>query len=72
MAVIYMVNPEGGAKVACSEAEAQYDEGLGWRRFDPDVREDDLKDLRAAYREKFGKKPFAGWDADTLLEKMAE
>lgn len=36
MAVIYLRNPEGGAKVACSEMEAQYDEANGWRRFDPD------------------------------------
>lgn len=32
--------------------------------------EGDLSDLRAAYTEQFGKKPYHGWDADTLREKM--
>ena len=32
---------------------------------------DDVKALRAAYTEKFGKKPFAGWNADTLKQKLA-
>lgn len=27
--------------------------------------------LRAEYEAKFGKKPFGGWDADTLREKIA-
>lgn len=31
---------------------------------------DDLSELRAAYTEQFGKKPFHGWDADTLRDKM--
>lgn len=33
MSVIYLRNPEGGEKVAISEEEAKYDEGLGWVRF---------------------------------------
>lgn len=33
--------------------------------------EDDLAELRAEYQEKIGKKPYHGWDADTLREKMA-
>ena len=36
------------------------------------AKEEDIKDLRKAYEDKFGKKPFAGWDIDTLREKMAE
>lgn len=35
MAVIYMVHPQHGAKVAISEAEAEYDEMNGWMRYDP-------------------------------------
>jgi hypothetical protein len=31
----------------------------------------ELPALRAAYQEKFGKKPFNGWDAATLREKIA-
>lgn len=31
----------------------------------------DLKALRAEYAEKIGKKPFGGWDADTLRAKIA-
>jgi hypothetical protein len=31
---------------------------------------DDLASLRVTYKAKFGKKPFAGWDADALREKI--
>lgn len=31
---------------------------------------DDRTPLRAAYFEKFGKKPYMGWDAATLREKL--
>lgn len=32
---------------------------------------DELGALRAAYVDKFGKRPFMGWNAATLREKMA-
>lgn len=32
----------------------------------------DIAALRSAYTAKFGKKPFAGWDAETLQAKIAE
>ena len=35
MAVIYMVHPVHGAKVAISDHEADYDEMHGWMRYDP-------------------------------------
>ena len=35
MAVIYMIHPAHGAKVAISEHEAIYDEMHGWERYDP-------------------------------------
>lgn len=38
---------------------------------DIDKAEDDIAALRAQYSEAFGKKPFAGWDAATLREKIA-
>lgn len=31
-----------------------------------------IAELRAEYEEVFGKKPFMGWDADKLAEKLAE
>lgn len=34
MAVIYMVHPAHGAKVAISEQEAIFDETNGWMRYD--------------------------------------
>ena len=37
MAVIYMVHETHGAKVAISEAEANYDELHGWTRYTPDT-----------------------------------
>lgn len=36
----------------------------------PEEVEDDMAELRAAYKEKMGKRPFPGWDADTLRDKM--
>jgi hypothetical protein len=37
----------------------------------PKRAEADVSALRAAYQEKFGKRPFNGWDAATLREKIA-
>ena len=39
MAVIYMIHPAHGAKVAISEQEAIYDEMHGWERYDPTTPE---------------------------------
>lgn len=39
MAVIYMIHPAHGAKVAISEHEADYDEMHGWIRYDPTTPE---------------------------------
>jgi hypothetical protein len=36
MAVIYLVHPRHGAKVAISEEEARCDEDYGWERYYPD------------------------------------
>lgn len=33
---------------------------------------DDLSSLRAEYQRKLGKRPFNGWDAATLKQKIAE
>lgn len=38
----------------------------------PDGDKDELAALRAEYAEKLGKKPFNGWDAAKLREKIAE
>lgn len=38
----------------------------------PDDGPDDIADLRVAYQERFGKRPFMGWDADALRAKIAE
>ena len=35
MSVIYLQHERHGNKVACSEAEAQYDESKGWVRYNP-------------------------------------
>ena len=37
MAVIYLVHPTHGAKVAISEEEAFSDEMYGWTRYNPDT-----------------------------------
>lgn len=33
--------------------------------------EDEMRALREAYEEALGKRPFMGWDAETLREKIA-
>ncbi len=33
---------------------------------------DDIAAIRAEYQEKFGKRPYMGWDAATLSAKIAE
>ena len=43
MTAIYLMHPKHGVKVATMEAEAQYDEMHGWRRFElEDIQDDDL------------------------------
>ena len=51
----------GKARYATEDAKAADDPPL-----------DDLASLRAEYQVKVGKKPFMGWDADTLRAKIAE
>lgn len=36
MAVIYLTHPDHGAKVACSDIEADFDAQYGWERYNPD------------------------------------
>lgn len=36
-----------------------------------DAAPHDIKALRAEYEARFGKRPFMGWDADELRERMA-
>ena len=38
----------------------------------PAAPDDDLSDLRAEYQAATGKRPYHGWDADQLREKIAE
>jgi hypothetical protein len=44
MTTIYLMHPKHGVKVATMEAEAQYDEMNGWRRFELDDLQDDVVD----------------------------
>lgn len=45
---------------------------LGYNRRDMVADQaDELADLRAQYTDLVGKRPFMGWDADTLREKIA-
>lgn len=38
----------------------------------PQIQDDDIKQLRADYQEVYGKRPFPGWDAATLRQKIDE
>lgn len=60
-----------------SERHARILVGIGKARRAPqepqkNEQPDELAELRAEYTEKLGKRPFHGWDADTLREKIAE
>lgn len=49
---------------------------MGYQRRDmvaePIRSTDELAELRAEYTEKVGRKPYHGWDADELRQKIAE
>jgi len=44
MTTIYLMHPKHGVKVATMEAEAQYDELNGWRRFELEDLQEDVVD----------------------------
>jgi len=44
MTTIYLMHPKHGVKVATMEAEAQYDELNGWRRFELEDLQNDVVD----------------------------
>ena len=46
--------------------------GRDMRPAPPVEPKDDMTELRAEYERVVGKRPFMGWDADTLRTKIAE
>lgn len=68
---------QAGAQVLMSGPQARLYAALGKVTAGPPVRrvkdvpEGDITALRAAYTVKLGKRPWPGWDADTLREKIA-
>lgn len=60
---------EQPTEIGWEPCNGHYDFALGvWIDDDP---QDDINALRGQYSAKFGKKPFNGWDADTLKEKLS-
>ena len=60
------------AGVEVRDADPLNHDGDGKKGGSPKPPEaDDLSALRAEYQDKFGKRPFMGWDAVTLREKLA-
>jgi hypothetical protein len=86
MSVIYLKHELHGTKVACSEAEAVYDETKGWKRYEvaallrpssdthiapvQSPPGEELSDLREKYAAKFGSKPHHKKSADTLRREL--
>lgn len=84
--VIYLKHDTHGTKVACSEAEAVYDESKGWKRYElasllrassdaaptvtPAIAQPDIEMLRAQYAAKFGAKPHHKKSVDTLRREL--
>lgn len=83
--VIYLKHEIHGTKVACSEAEAVYDETKGWKRYElaallrphsdapapvQPVADEDLTKLRGVYEEKFGKKPHHKKSVEKLRKEL--
>lgn len=62
------------AKVLAAIGKARYQtvDGRATETVSPVRAEDERPALRAAYAQKSGKKPFAGWDAATLKAKIAD
>lgn len=70
----YDANPS--AYVVCDEngkpVGPDADDAAQADRADEKAAKKELASLRAAYSDKFGKKPFGGWDAKTLRAKISE
>jgi hypothetical protein len=81
MAVIYMQHPKHGSKVACSEAEAKYDEEKGWKRSATvtaavastasAVVVDEKTAVIEQYKAKFGKAPHHKKKLETIRAELA-
>ena len=52
MAVIYLTHPVHGAKVACSDIEADFDAQHGWERYNPDEETESEPIVRRGRRKK--------------------
>lgn len=52
MAVIYLTHPVHGAKVACSDIEADFDAQHGWERYNPDEETEPEPIVRRGRRKK--------------------
>jgi hypothetical protein len=71
-----MVHVDSGKTADVHPAEVDNWASHGWRvvtqAAEPgaDDDNDELRHLRAEYQATFGKKPFHGWDAETLLDKL--
>lgn len=75
---------QAGDPVTMDGPSSRLWEQMGWATVAPakrgkkaepvkqDEPEDEMTALRAQYFEKLGKRPFNGWDADTLREKIAD
>lgn len=86
MSAIYLKHDVHGRKVACSEAEAVYDETKGWTRYEvasllrpssdthiapvQPVATDELTGLREKYAVKFGAKPHHKKSVATLKAEL--
>lgn len=68
----FRYGPDGASMICQSEEDVP----PGWEDHPSKVKQapvepsDDLKSLRAEYTEKMGKRPYNGWDAAKLREKM--
>ncbi len=64
--------PKGQAAVFQSEDDVP----AGWEdhpsKLPAEKPLDEINELRAIYKDRFGKRPFNGWDAETLASKIAE
>lgn len=66
---------EGYAKPAGAPVEAKAQSGAPENKAietAPENKGDDMAELRVEYERVIGKKPFMGWDADTLRQKITE
>lgn len=67
----FEANDRAQARLLTALGNARLAEAEPVKKAPAKAKGDDVAALRAEYTQKLGKRPFGGWNADTLREKIA-